>query len=78
MEETVSVDRPAGNRTKDGLSPKLADECATIAKDIKDQADSLRYDKIVAARARMSNGYYNSGHVVHAIASRLLDQDQPE
>jgi uncharacterized protein with HEPN domain len=74
----VSVDRSGRNRTKEGLPARIAAECSGIAEDIRDQNDSIRYDKIVAARARMANGYYNSGHVVRAIASRLLSEGQPE
>jgi hypothetical protein len=52
----------------------LAAECKEIAGEIRDQNQSIRYDKITAARVRMSSGYYNSGHVLRVIASRLLDE----
>ena len=72
------MDRSGKNRTKEGLPTRIASECSGIAEDIRDQNDSIRYDKIVAARTRMSNGYYNEGHVVRAIASRLLNEGQPK
>lgn len=72
------MDRSGRNRAKEGLPARISAECTGIAEDIRDQNQSIRYDKIVAARARMSNGYYNSGHVVRVIAARLLHEGQPE
>jgi hypothetical protein len=58
--------------------PFAAGSCIIFFSKDPGQNESIRYDKIVAARARMSNGYYNSGHVVRTIASRLLNEGQSE
>jgi len=67
------VARPDEGRPKVTVPAQLAAECREIAGDIREQNQSIRYDKITAARVRMSSGYYNSGHVLRAIASRLLE-----
>lgn len=73
MAETAVVDRSERHLKRQGMPAGLASECREIAGEIRDQNQSIRYDKITAARVRMTSGYYNSGHVLRVIASRLLD-----
>jgi hypothetical protein len=71
------VDRSDEGRTRSLVPAQLATECSEIAGSIREQNQSIRYDKITAARVRMSSGYYDSGHVLRVIASRLLGDGPP-
>ena len=70
------MDRSGQDQKRETVPAGLAAECKQIAGDIRELSQSIRYDKITAARVRMSSGYYNSEHVLRTIASRLLDESQ--
>jgi len=44
-----------------------------IAAGVLRENTGLRYDKILAARTRIANGYYDSDHVLRTVVSRLLE-----
>lgn len=56
------------------LPEGMADECKSLAESVRKDVESLRYDKIQAARMRISSGFYDSGHVLNRVASRLLEE----
>jgi hypothetical protein len=45
-----------------------------VADSIREDREALRYDKIQAARMRISSGFYDSGHVLSRVASRLIEE----
>lgn len=55
-----------------GLSPEIIDECKRIAREIENQQNQMRDDKILAARMRLSNGYYQSNLVIRTMSNSLL------
>jgi hypothetical protein len=52
----------------------MASECKSLAESVRKDVESLRYDKIQAARMRISSGFYDSGHVLNRVAARLLEE----
>jgi hypothetical protein len=68
LDSTSRADRP--RHIPDGMSS----ECKDLAETIRMDRESLRYDKIQAARMRISSGFYDSGHVLSRVASRLLEE----
>ena len=54
------------------LPPDILSQCEQIAREISLERTSVRENKILAARMRISSGYYNSEDVIRIIASRLL------
>jgi hypothetical protein len=68
LDSTSRTDRP--KHIPDGV----ASECRNLAETIRQDRESLRYDKIQAARMRISSGFYDSGHVLSRVASRLLEE----
>ncbi len=55
-----------------GISSEIAAECRRIAREIENQQNELREDKILAARMRLSNGYYESDLVIRSMTNSLL------
>ena len=68
MDSVNRTDRP--RQVPDGV----VSECRNLAETIRQDRESLRYDKIQAARMRISSGFYDSGHVLSRVASRLLEE----
>jgi len=66
-----SVSRYDGARE---VPDAIASECRTVADSIREDREALRYDKIQAARMRISSGFYDSGHVLSRVASRLIEE----
>jgi hypothetical protein len=54
------------------ISSEIAAECRRIAREIENQQNELREDKILAAKMRLSNGYYESDLVIRSMSSSLL------
>lgn len=52
----------------------MAAECRDLAETVRQDLESLRYDKIQAARMRISSGFYDSGHVLSRVASRIIEE----
>jgi hypothetical protein len=55
------------------VPPGILTECKDLAETIRRDNGSLRYDKIQSARMRISSGFYDSGHVLSQVASRLIE-----
>lgn len=68
------VDREGRTHKPGGIPGSLAAACKEVAAGVLRENAGLRYDKIVAARTRIANGYYRSDHVARTVASRLLDE----
>lgn len=68
------MDKSDHNQQKHDLPDGVAGQCKGISDQIREENRSIRYDKVLAARMRISSGYYNSGHVLRVIASRLLQE----
>jgi hypothetical protein len=65
--------RPQKQRLDDLPAEVIAD-CRQISRAISKRNQSVRDEKILAARMRLSSGYYDSHHVLRVIASRLLTE----
>jgi hypothetical protein len=68
------VDSSWRDNKKHNMPDTLADRVKGLSEEIRDGNQNIRYDKVLAARMRISNGYYNSGHVLRVVASRLLSE----
>jgi len=68
------VNRLGRNHKQHSLPTSMVAGCKEIADEIRGQNESVRYDKVLVARMRISDGYYNSSDVLRVIASRLLEE----
>ncbi len=68
------MNRLGRSHKQHNLPTSMTAGCKEIAEEIRGQNESIRYDKVLVARTRISDGYYNSSHVVRVIASRLLEE----
>ena len=59
------------------LPEELQADCRRIADDLRSGIEKTRDEKILTARVRICSGYYDSEHVLHRIASRLLSEGAP-
>jgi hypothetical protein len=56
------------------LPEGLRGRCRQIAREIHENSETVRDEKILAARVRICSGYYDSEDVLHVIADRLLSE----
>lgn len=59
------------------ISSEIAAECRMIAVEIENQQMEIREDKVLAARMRLLNGYYQSELVIKALSNSLLPMILP-
>lgn len=68
------MDSSSGHDRPRRIPEEMASECKSLAESVRKDVESLRYDKIQAARMRISSGFYDSGHVLNRVAARLLEE----
>jgi hypothetical protein len=73
-EDPVGSDRDSRDRAYLRVPASVADQCKSMADAIRTENVSVRYDKVQAARMRVSSGYYDSGHLSRLLACRLLEE----
>jgi hypothetical protein len=73
-ETPVNSDRGTGGRGWLRVPASMTDQCRSMADAIRSDNVSVRYDKVQAARMRVSSGYYDSGHLSRLLACRLLEE----
>lgn len=76
-EKSEKTNRPASRNRLGQLPPELVAECRRISKEIGDEREKVREDKIMAARIRIETDYYNTDNVLRIVASRLLEENPP-
>lgn len=69
----MTVDTEGRTHKPRNLPVTIKAACKEVAAGVIRERAGLRYDKIVAARTRIANGYYNSDHVVRTVAARLIE-----
>ncbi|MFZ1948014.1 MAG: hypothetical protein WAW06_10755 [bacterium] len=70
----MDSDKITGGRAHLRVPASVADQCKSMADAIRSENLYVRYDKVQAARMRVSSGYYDSGHLSHLLACRLLEE----
>ena|GEM_PF-2045031 len=59
-----------------GIPADVAQECREISSEIRLEQHAVREDKVIAAKFRIENDYYNSDNVLRIVASRLLSESR--
>jgi len=77
IEKSEKTGRPASRDRLSQLPAELVAECRRISKEIGDEREKVREDKIMAARIRIETDYYNTDNVLRIVASRLLEENPP-
>lgn len=70
--------RPASKDRLKKLPADLVAECRQISKEIGDEKDEIREAKVIAAKIRLETDHYNSNDVLRIVASRLLEENEPD
>lgn len=76
-EKSEETSRPASRDRLRELPAELAAECRRISEEIYGEKETIREDKIMAARIRIETDYYNTDNVLRIVASRLIEENQP-
>jgi hypothetical protein len=61
-----------------GLPQEILNRCSEIAGEIRRQNLAVRDKKIMAARIRITSGYYDSDDILDIIASRMLSESSTQ
>ena len=77
-EHSKEKNKPAYRDRLKQLPAGLVAECREISKEISEEKEAVRDDKIVAAKIRIETDYYNSDNMLRIVASRLLDESGAE
>lgn len=72
----MAMKRARSGSLPSSLSEDLQGRCSRIAREIHEQGEVVRNDKILTARVRICSGYYDSEDVLRTIAERLLSEGQ--
>jgi hypothetical protein len=68
--------RPPSRERFDALPADLVAECREISREIDREKEAVRESKVIAAKLRIEDDYYNSDNVLRIVASRLLSESE--